>query len=228
MKQHHFVVSIDFNDPEILISGEVARQMKKVLRLQIGEEVVLLDGQGKEAVAEILEYKKENVRLKVKSVRENKQDGRQVVLYVAILKKDNFEWVVQKATEVGVSKIVPIITERTIKTGLKLERLQKIILEASEQSGQTVLPKLGEVVDFKEAIKNSVGKKLLFNMGGEKLTALDKKEKVYSIFIGPEGGWTDKEVALAKENDCQVVSLGESVLRGETAAVVAAWWAVNL
>jgi 16S rRNA (uracil1498-N3)-methyltransferase len=214
-------------EPTIVIDGEQAHQMRKVLHLQIGETVVLSDGHGKEVEVEILEYGRESVKLKMKKKKEIEYGGRKVILYAAILKHNNFEWAVQKATEVGVSAIVPIITKHTVKTGIKGERLQKIIRESCEQSQRSVMPELREIMNFDEAIKQAEGTKIIFDFGGKDISQIKLGDMV-SILVGPEGGWTSKEIEKARAEGFIVTSLGNNILRGETAAAVGSWGVIHL
>ena len=143
-------------------------QAKNVLRLKAGDKLILCDGNLNEAVAEIVNLNKESAELKILESYKNKNEPeKHVVLYCSVLKKENFEWAVQKAVEVGVKEITPTITARTVKLGLNRERLEKIIKEAAEQSGRGVLPKLNEAIIFDEAIKSSKenGLNLFFQAG---------------------------------------------------------------
>ena len=200
--------------------------MKDVLRLQIGEKIILGDGKGIEAEVTLEKIAKNKIigRINKNVSARTPLAGRTVNLYLAILKKENFELVVQKAVEVGVSNIIPIITERTIKTGLNIERLKKIILEASEQSGRSIVPTLSPILDFKDALKQGTG--IIFHLGAEDYLP-DKNAKEVSIFVGPEGGFTEKEVDLAKSSGYTVASLGPLTLRSETAAIIATYRVVS-
>jgi 16S rRNA (uracil1498-N3)-methyltransferase len=229
MKQHRFIG--DFNlSKSVIVSynKELNNQIKNVLRLVIGEQVILSAGDEQEVLAEIENLNKDEVSFKVLEQRKNLAEADNfVTLYCSILKRENFELVVQKATECGVKEIVPIISARTVKTGLKSERLTKIIKEASEQSGRGLVPRLDEAISLSDALKSAKTNdlNLFFDASGEKLTQLVIGKNI-GIFIGPEGGWTDKEISLAKEHGCKIVSLGPLILRGETAAIVASYLAV--
>jgi 16S rRNA (uracil1498-N3)-methyltransferase len=229
MKIHRFIGPWDFSKSDIEITNpENIKQIRSVLRLEIGEQLILSDGAGHEALASISHIDSKKVICKILKIEKVVENSRKVNLYLAILKKENFELAVQKMVECGVSKIIPVITERTVKTGLNFERLEKIVLEASEQSGRSIVPELSPILSFKDALedgKNSK-EKIVFHFVENKYTP-DKKADSVSIFIGPEGGFTDKEVEEAKESDYKVASLGENTLRGETAAIVATYRAVN-
>lgn len=228
MKLHRFIGAYNLAQDEVKIEKEdVVKQIRNVLRLENDEKIILCDGQGEEAIAEITELAKNFIKAKI---LERKKTGsepeRRVTLYLAILKKENFELAVQKAIECGVSRIVPIITERTIKTGLNKERLEKIIMEASEQSGRGIVPELDSIMDLKKAMKESKAEeKILFDLSGDSYKTNTKASSII-IFIGPEGGFTENEIFFAKENKFTISSLGTLTLRAETAAIVTTYRSV--
>lgn len=231
MKLHRFIGNFDFSKKEVEIANpENIKQIKDVLRLQIGEKIILSDGKGNEAEVTITSLSKNKIIGELKKIERKKEMTRKVSLYLAILKKENFELATQKAVECGVSNITPIVTERTIKTGLNIARLEKIILEASEQSGRSIVPTLSPILNFKDAL--TAGKdseeKIIFHVDQKNnLYSPNKKVENINIFIGPEGGFTEKEINLAKENGYTVASLGPLTLRGETAGIVASYRAVS-
>ena len=215
----------------VLDDREVVHQIKDVLRLQKNEKIIICDGVGSEAEAEILELNRKGIAIHVASIRKNGEEPkREVTLYCAVLKLENFEWVVQKATEVGVKKIVPVVTAHTVKTALNLSRLKKIVKEAAEQSGRGIVPEIYAPVEFTKAVAGMSSKQLnLFcHFNGDQMLQLKVKDEALSIWVGPEGGWSEGEVELVGERDFKMVALGSTVLRGETAAVVGAWLAINL
>lgn len=230
MKIHRFIGSYDLTKKEVIITDQkTIKQIRSVLRLEKGEKIILVDGKGKEAEVELTSITSSVVEGKILETREVKNEGRKVSLYIAILKKENFELAVQKAVECGVSEIIPVITERTIKTGLNTERLEKIILEASEQCGQNIVPTLSPITNFNDALirANSSDEKIIFHLA-EKEYVANKNANDVSIFIGPEGGFTDKEITLATNSGYAVASLGNLVLRGETAGIIATYRAVHI
>ncbi len=229
MKIHRFIDNFDLptgqaglSKNELEIQGETAHQIIKVLKLKVGEKIELCDGKGISTMALIVKLGKNNVWVKISNIVKEKTENKKVTLYCAVLKKENFELVVQKTTETGVSKIVPIITDRTIKTGLNLERLKKIAREASEQSGRTDVPEISEPITFDKALDISEGENILFDASGEKFTdTLKNNFKEINIWIGPEGGWTENEIKKARNlPGFKICSLGSNILRAETAAVV--------
>ncbi|MDP3710577.1 MAG: RsmE family RNA methyltransferase [bacterium] len=230
MRLHRFIGNFDLRRKEIVLSDkELVNQIKNTLRLKVGDRVILADGKLNEAVCEIEKIDKNLVEFSADKIYRNQNEPkRKVIFYCAVLKKENFEWVAQKATEVGVSEIQPIITSRTVKQKLNLERLQKIIREAAEQSGRGVVPILREPIDFKRAAQEAGRNEsnLFFDISGK--PALSVIASTINIFIGPEGGWEEKEIELAKDYEFKIISLGKLTLRAETAAVVSSYLTVNL
>ncbi len=209
---------------------DVSQQWQKVLRLSRGEQVALFDGSGHDFLCEIKDYQGNTVVLTILEKKENRVTAvRDVVLYVALVKKDTFEWVVQKATELGVSDIVPVIAERSEKKNINIERLQKIITEASEQSGRGVLPGLHDIVSLVDAVEaakvrdGKVTQMIAFDPTGIKMSEQEIKNTPdqVGIFIGPEGGWSMKELDYFRKSGVAVYSLGPQILRTETAVVAA-------
>lgn len=229
MKLHRFIGEYDLSKKEVkILNPEIIKQIRVVLRLKIGDKIVLSDGKGNEAETIITSISKDEILCEIENKLPGKENKKKVNLYLAILKKENFELAVQKVVEIGVSSITPIITERTIKTGLNEERLNKIILEASEQCGRNIVPILFPILNFKNALIDGCksNEKIIFHFT-EKEYQPGKNINEVSIFVGPEGGFTEKEIKLAKNFDYAIASLGPLTLRGETAAIVATYRAVN-
>ncbi len=230
MKLHRFIGDFDFSQKTVEIKNpENIKQIKGVLRLEEGDSLVLSDGKGKQVEVSIISMSKDKINCSVVKEVLGNDPARKVNLYLAILKKENFELAVQKAVECGVATITPVITERTIKTGLNTERLNKIILEASEQCGRSIVPLLSPILDFSPALAFGIAapEKVIFHLVDETYQP-NIEAKSASIFIGPEGGFTEKEITLAKEAGYTVAGLGPLTLRGETAAIVATYRAVNV
>ena len=148
------------------------------------------------------------------------------VLYCAILKRENFELVVQKATEIGVREIVPLITQRTVKLDIKEERLRKIITEAAEQSGRGRVPMLRQAMSFADALADAQRNdaNFFFDISDvivEEGAIGDAMRR--GLFVGPEGGWSYEEVLAARAAGCHIISLGALTFRAETAAIIASY-----
>lgn len=232
MRLNRFIGKFDLARNELSIGdGDFINQLKNVLRLGAGDKIILCDGESNEAVAEIVNLNKELAELKIlESYKNENEPENYVVLYCPILKKENFEWAVQKAVEIGVKEITPIITTRTVKLGFNYERLNKIIKEASEQSGRGILPKLNEAIDFEKAVAEAKNKNeinLFFNIGESPLGNQASKFNKIGIFVGPEGGWTEEEIKTARSADFAFAGLGKTTLRAETATITASYLAVN-
>lgn len=223
---HRFIGNFPLGEKRFWIADdELVKQTRNVLRLLPGEKIILSDGMGNEAEAEIISYDKGALEVKILDRKEKAEESLvKIVLYLAILKKENFELAVQKCVELGVSKIVPLITRRTVKLGIKKDRLEKIIKEAAEQSGRSMLAELGEEMDFRTALSDaqSNGINLFFSLGQKSAwPQKSKMSKSIGIFIGPEGGWDPQEIETARTAKLNLVGLGQFTLRAETAAIVA-------
>jgi len=227
MHLHRFILNVELNKEKVLIKDkEIIFQIRRVLRFRPGKKIILVNNNlGKEALAEILNFNDNLITVKILEVFESKKEyEKEVRLYIAILKKENFELVCQKTTEIGVKKIIPLITEHTVKLNFKKERILKIIKEAAEQSGRLIIPEFLEIQKFEDAVSNLKNNclNLFFDPSGEKIKNFEKEilnHKVINVFIGPEGGWSEKEINLVKENGFLIANLGDFTLRAETAAI---------
>lgn len=228
MRLHRFIGTFDCSGDRIeIVDADVVNQIVRVLRLVVGDRLIIGNGAGMECVCEIAERHAD--RLAVLVIERHANANEPVVagiLYCAILKRENFELVVQKATEIGIREIIPVITERTVKLDIKEGRLQKIIMEAAEQSGRGRLPVLHAPMRFADALvdakRNAIN--LFFDLGDADRTSVGSHEaQTRGLFVGPEGGWTETEVAAARAAGCLAVSLGALTLRAETAAIIACY-----
>ncbi len=201
----------------------------------MGEECILSDGNRNEVRCRIKNISKGKCVFDVidRSYNAN-ENGIYGVLYCSLLKKEHFEVVVQKATEVGICEIVPIISRRTVRLSVPpVNRLHKILKEASEQSGRGIIPTLCDACSFDDAIqKASSSHSMTFFYHPEGILFSDwKKENIIpkkaNIFIGPEGGWDEYELSKARDNNFSIVSLGPTILRAESAAIIGSYLAVH-
>ncbi len=228
MKIHRFLSNYKEIGNNVFIENtDLIHQIKNVLKLRVSEEIILTNGAGHDVHIALTEISKDSI---VGSVIERisvEKKSHKVHLYLSILKKENFELVAQKATEVGVDSINPIESDRTVKTGLKEDRLKIIMREALEQSGGSYLPTLKEKTNFVDALKTSPGEKYLLHMEGTSFDELGEIPEEVSIFIGPEGGWSDAEIQTAKNLGINTISIGNSTLRAETAAIISSFLFVN-
>ncbi len=219
-------------DP-IVIEGGDARHIALSLRMKQGEELILCDGKGTEAVCAVASLCPESVVLDVKERRASETEPKtRVTLYQALPKADKMEYIVQKAVELGVYRIVPVLTSRCIsrpdeKTAAKKrERLCKIAAEAAKQSGRGIIPEVGGVLTFKNAVKEmSTAGLPIFFFEHASLPLRKYMEKYtggdIAVMVGAEGGFSDEEAAFAEENGLLSASLGPRILRCETAPVAA-------
>lgn len=227
MKIHRFIGDFDL-DKETLIIDEknLVHQIGSVLRLQKNEYIIVSDGKGYESKGLITSITKKDVMLSLEEKYKGIESKNSVHLYLCEIKRDLFELAVQKATECGVNSITPIISSRTLKKNLSTERLRVIAKEASEQCGRSTLPIINEPEHLDNALKLAIGTKIFCNLAGEEIRNINEGN-TYSIFIGPEGGWSDEEILEAKSNGAIEVSLGQTTLRAETAAIISTFLFAN-
>ena len=207
-----------------VIDKSLIHQWKNVFRLKSGDALVLLDNSGTEFQATIQNLDKTKAELNIFAAKiARNMPAKNIFLLSAIIKKDNFEWVLEKGTELGVSHFVPLLTDRTEKKDINVERGEKIIREASEQSERGRLPTLYKPMKLKEALKNIDIDLVAFDPDGAKFGPEKiKLFKKIGLLIGPEGGWSEAEIELFKDYKIPVYSIGAPVLRAETAAIVVA------
>lgn len=212
----------------VFLDGENGRHLTKSLRMRPGETVTLCDGRGTDYLCVIEETGDSAASLRVleKAANRSEPDIR-VTLYQGIPKSDKMDLIIQKAVELGCTRIVPTKTEFCIsdirgKEEKKRERWQKIALEAAKQSGRGIIPQILPPQSFGEAVASAPGTKILFyEGGGAPVGELLGESREYSIFIGPEGGLSEKEVSLAAEKGAKAATLGPRILRTETAPLAA-------
>lgn len=205
------------------LPGEEAHHVFKVLRARMGDEIEVVDGEGKLFLAE-LTVDREAVVLEERPA--GVVDGGGVTLYQAVPKGRHMDLVVEKATELGVGRVVPLATERGIvklsRGDGKIERWRRVALAASRQSLRLRVPEVGEPVPFAEAVREAGEAGVLLHVGPDVAPLEDVVgEGPVGLFVGPEGGWSDGELALAGEVGLRLASLGPFRLRSETAGVVA-------
>lgn len=234
MKIHRFYYPLPLSNKKIIINDkEIIHQIKNVLRLQKGDEIILFN-EKIEKLGRIDLISKDFLKIILeKEVDSLKEPDSYVCLFSSILKRENFELLVEKATEIGIREIYPLICQRTVKLNFKKERMEKIIKEATEQSGRKSLLMVHPPLSFEEGL-NLVNKdelNLFFDKEGEifnkALNKINSFSKV-NIFIGPEGGWTEEEKMKAKKNNFLIIKLSDLILRSETAGIVGGYLSVYL
>jgi 16S rRNA (uracil1498-N3)-methyltransferase len=225
----------DHSPTHLTLQDDEARHCSQVLRKKIGDTIDVFDGEGSHFTAVLQEIKKATCILKIEKTvfYENTKP----LLHIACCPTKNierFEWFLEKATEIGINTIAPLLTQNSERRQIRNDRLDKILLAAMKQSLHYYLPKLHELTPFEDfIIKNKTfeGKKLIAHCHDElvkiPLLALAQNPENTLILIGPEGDFTKKEIEFALKNGFQSISLGTSRLRTETAAI-AACHTVNL
>lgn len=208
-------------DNNIWIHDErLLQQWLYVLRFRVGDQLVLFNEQT-ERLYEISKIEApHSVNLSLLTEQKRILPKVHVYLLWALLKKDNNELIIQKATELGVRNFVPIIAERSQKTDLNLERAKKIIIEATEQCGRADIAEIREPILLGEALAEYQSLPLYVCDRGESTTNIDQLEKM-GLLIGPEGGWSEAEKALFKKLNLPVLNIASFTLRAETAAIIA-------
>jgi 16S rRNA (uracil1498-N3)-methyltransferase len=235
-----YLPALSVTDSRIVLAGEKAHYLFSVLRCRKGDELTIFDGKGNCFLTVIERADKREVIAEV--IRHFPCDFESpvhIILVQGLLKGEKMDWVIQKTTELGVREIIPVITERSqVRETRKAVRWRKIAEEASRQSGRSVVPTVHEPVELKEFLKGSepvqhgdVKGFIFWEDGGASFNEAVKKISVSPghpftvspiyLLIGPEGGFTHEEVALAQEKSFQAVSLGRRILRAETAALSA-------
>ena len=199
-----------------------ANYLGNVMRLGEGAELLTFDGQSGEWLARIAQAGKKRMTLSVERLTREPETVPDVWLAFAPVKRNPTDWLVEKATELGVAKLIPVMTRRTIADRVKLERLQTIAIEAAEQCGRSVLPSIEQPVSLAELLSTN-GRTLYFaDEGGGEPAASAFKQGPSTILTGPEGGFTDEErSAIRGASNAVPVSLGPRILRAETAALAA-------
>jgi 16S rRNA (uracil1498-N3)-methyltransferase len=223
-KNHWFLIKDLKTDKEITIKDkELLHQFNRVLKFKNGEKIVLFNGKGTWIKCEIKNLQnKECVLDALESDVKQHNENKLINLYFGIPKKNKFELILEKGTEVGVTSFIPLITDRTEKLNIKEERVSKILIEASEQSENPILPSVAKVRPWKEVIQDLDSKNtFVFHAEGENLNICDLKiSNEINLLIGPEGGWSEDELKILKDRNFKIYKVGDSVLKTETAAIV--------
>lgn len=235
---HHFFVTreyIDMDSQMIMISGSDVNHIKNVLRMKIGEELLISDGEGRDYMCEISEFSDDKV---MAIITDSEFAGTElpskIYLFQGLPKSDKMEMIIQKAVELGAYEIIPVATKRAVvkldkkKETAKITRWNSISMSAAKQSRRSIVPEVKGVMTFKEALEYA--KSLDINLipyenykdmsETKKVISQMEKGKSIGIFIGPEGGFDEGEVDLAVEAGINRISLGKRILRTETAGLM--------
>lgn len=223
--------SDDIRGEYIYLNKDDENHIIKSLRMKNGDEIIICDTNGFDFTCEV-EIIDESVKCKIIDMNKNfTEPNVDITLYQALPKGDKMDMIVQKCTELGIKKIVPVLTKRCVsrpdekKMLKKITRYQKIAFEAAKQSQRGVIPRIENIMSLKEAVDNALKDEMtlfFYEKGGKKLNEINFNNiKSLSFFIGSEGGFSLEEVNIAKENNFKIMSLGNRILRCETAPIAA-------
>ncbi len=220
--------SEDISENLVRIEGDNYRHIALVLRMKVDDNVMLFDSDGVEYDCVIKRISKNDLLAEiVNNNKINRESPIKTTLFQAIIKGDRMDLIIQKATELGVNSIYPIVTDRSdVKNTNKIQRWQKIADESIKQCGRAVSPKVHSEIKFKQVFElEKSDLNLIFYEIENSLTITDirssSKIESASLIIGPEGGFTENEVALAEDNNFKSVGIGPRILRSETASIAA-------
>ncbi len=220
-----YIEQIPVKQSSFILSEDTSKHIIQVLRMKQGEQLQLTNGKGEIITVEIISENKKAAEVNALSTSNIPPRTSNITIAISLIKNTNrFEWFLEKSTEIGISEIIPLICERTEKQHFRHDRMKNILISAMLQSQQAWLPVLHEPIKFKDIIKNSTHqKKYIAHCIEEEKKQLTNEAIKQStiILIGPEGDFTKEEVEFAKQNNFIPVSLGDTRLRTETAAIVA-------
>lgn len=209
---------------DVQVDASQANYLGNVMRLGLGAELLLFDGQSGEWLARIAEAGKRRMTLRVERRTREPEAIPDLWLAFAPVKRAETDWLIEKATELGAARLIPVMTQRTNTERVKLERLEAIAIEAAEQCGRTVLPKIDEPVRLTRLLEQRGASRTLYfaDEGGGEPAAGAMEAGPAMILVGPEGGFTDEERhAIRAAPNSKAISLGPRILRAETAALAA-------
>jgi 16S rRNA (uracil1498-N3)-methyltransferase len=229
--QRYFIDKDLFKDEELILTDSNAHHIKDVMRYKKSDKLIINTFKGKVFLAEIIDFMKKDVVVKI--IKEIKSDYKplNLDLGISLIKKDNFELILQKTTEIGIKKIIPLKTERSIikidDFSKKKQRYETIIKEASEQSERSILPIIDDYSDISTLDLIDYDHKFVCYAREDSLTInealkLVKRSENVLVLIGPEGGFSLTELTELTEKGFVSVSLGKTILRAETAAIYVA------
>lgn len=223
MKLHRFYIppNTELKHDFWIQDERLIHQWRNVLRFQAGKEVVLFDGQQVDRLYKLEELTEREAHVVMVTELTPKLPKNKVYLLWSLLKKDKNDWVLQKCTELGVSHFVPLLAERSEKTGFNVERAEKIVIEASEQCGRSDIPAVREPMHVATALEELTDKVELYICEQDGEDTLQQSSNHLGVLIGPEGGWSDAEKQLFKDKNIKHLNLHDFTLRAETAAVAA-------
>jgi 16S rRNA (uracil1498-N3)-methyltransferase len=226
--------AFNFENLTVTLHADEARHLREVLRLKTGDAVYVFNGAGREFRCIVLNAGRDSAELRIDSEPgpAKPESQLQLNLAVALLKGEKFDLVVQKATELGVSKIEPVITRHAdiqlrdeSDASKRVARWQRIALEAAKQSGRAVLPEVSTPASFESFLEGTKDAELCLMFserdGGGLWLISGRAPRSVTAVVGSEGGWSKEEIELAREHEFHVITLGGRILRAETAAISA-------
>lgn len=220
--RHRIFVDTLAGLPAVTVTGDEFHHAIRVVRARTGEPVELFDRSGRLAAGVVESIERDRAVIRVEGDLPSRETAHPLHLAMAIIQLEKFELVLQKATELGVHSFLPLVTERVElrpeRYSGKMERWQKIVFEAVKQSGRAVVPRIEAPLAFADAVQRG-GTRIFFDADAP-ADALGTIQEA-TLFIGPEGGWTEEELALARDEHCIFQRLGARRLRAETAAIAA-------
>ena len=219
-----YIESKDISDFIEIKDRDLIHKIRNVLRLEKGDFLYAFDGQGSEYQCRIEAIAKKSVSIKRERLsKSSPAQNRRIILGFPLSKEDKIDFILQKATELGVEGFIPFICERSLRvrvTDKKIERWERIIIEALRQSERLWMPSVSRVLDFKEIINSNYKVKLAASVRGKKLnTILDGKEEEILIRVGPEGGFSPSEYSKLEDNNFKFLKLSSHILKVETASI---------
>lgn len=213
--------------PRFILSEESSKHIVQVLRMKEKDQLLITNGKGRILSAEIIVANKKKTEVQIIHEEFTPAPAGKITIAISLIKNSSrFEWFIEKATEIGVSAIIPLICKRTEKTQFRVERIQSILISAMLQSKQAWLPDLSSPIKFNDVVKEDYYQKYIAHCLEEEKKTLPEsmvdKEGSRIILIGPEGDFTEDEIQSAVQHQYVPVTLGGNRLRTETAGLVSA------
>jgi len=225
MKLHRFYVGNELElDRKVWVNNQqLLHQWTNVLRFRPGQEIILFNDLMEERLYRVDVIEPKAIHLVLVTEMAANTPKKEIYLCFSLLKKDNTNVVLQKGTELGIRHFIPLITERTEKTGFDIERSKKIVIEAAEQCGRADIPAIREPITLETALEELKGKcKFYVAEQGSATLKCREDNGPEAVLVGPEGGWSDDEKELFKSNNLEHIDLSKFTLRAETACIAAA------
>jgi 16S rRNA (uracil1498-N3)-methyltransferase len=223
-REYFFSDNIQLGNSTLVISGQEHFHLSRVLHEKIGDNIFVMDGNGLMFSCKIIEINKEETNCKILEIFKNYGELKtDISIAVGMIKQKRWEWLIEKSTELGVKKIYPLNTRYSENKNIKQKRDEKIILSATKQCGRSVIPKMFPLTNFDEFITQNKSAKRFILSKNESYSRLDKFVKEANneiiLLVGPEGGFTDKEIEVAIENGYLPIYLSNRRLRTGTACI---------